>query len=621
MVFPMSRLASLILLFALAAPFSAAQDTWHEVRSPHFVVLTDAGQDRGRQIALRFEQMRHVFGALLSRDKVNLPVPLLIIAFRSAGDLRHHLPLFQGKPISAAGVFISSNDRNFILLDASDGRGYEVIAHEYAHLLLEGNFPAMPPWFDEGFAEYFSTVQVRSKDFEYGAEPAHTRSLLTELVPVVELFSVRHDSPAYLQGGGRRSRFYSQSWLVVRYLFETGKLEQALAYCQMTQAGRVPVADAIRRAFGMEPRQLDAAIATFYRAGRPRTATLPMPVGLDNTGTYSYAARKVTALHAAVEIADLHLHTPGYLDQGISELENLTRQDRYDARAFRSLGYGYIARGEYAKAAPHIREALQLDLNDPRSNYYAALLVNSKGVLGGDFSSGAMRDYLTRAVDLDPSYADAWALLGFVYQVDEKYQQAADALLTALRLSPRNDRYRLSLAKVYLDAKRFDDAQALLAYLKESAAGKVSDEAAELLAGLEARRTAPARTGRFDERPRPSSYDDPKWRKPDDTAKAATAERREDESARDDGGVPKPDTRPIVFLKGTLARVACQPSGAARLTVTAGRKTLQLATPSYKKLVLVGADAFSCSWSNRPVAVNYRESSPTTGDLVSLELQ
>lgn len=41
----------------------------------------------------------------------------------------------------------------------------------------------------------------------------------------------------------------------------------------------------------------------------------------------------------------------------------------------------------------------------------------------------------------------------------------------------------------------------------------------------------------------------------------------------------------------------------------------------YKHLVVIGADQFSCSWSGRRVAVNYRQTQPGRGELVSLELE
>ena len=54
----------------------SAEPQWVEVHSPHFSVVTDAGEKRGREAAMRFEQMRAVFGALMTKANVNLPVPI-----------------------------------------------------------------------------------------------------------------------------------------------------------------------------------------------------------------------------------------------------------------------------------------------------------------------------------------------------------------------------------------------------------------------------------------------------------------------------------------------------------------------------------------------------------------
>jgi hypothetical protein len=74
-----------------------------EVRSPNFSVVTDAGEKRGREVAMRFEQMRAVLGALMTKAKVNLPVPLQIVAFRNTKEMRQVAPLFNGKPTQVAG--------------------------------------------------------------------------------------------------------------------------------------------------------------------------------------------------------------------------------------------------------------------------------------------------------------------------------------------------------------------------------------------------------------------------------------------------------------------------------------------------------------------------------------
>lgn len=38
-------------------------------------------------------------------------------------------------------------------------------------------------------------------------------------------------------------------------------------------------------------------------------------------------------------------------------------------------------------------------------------------------------------------------------------------------------------------------------------------------------------------------------------------------------------------------------------------------------LVLIGADNFSCSWSNQKVAINYRETNNGEANVISLEIQ
>ena len=71
----------------------AADPQWIEVRSPNFSVITDAGDKRGRDVALHFEQMRSVFGTLMTRANVNLSVPLQIVAFRNTKEMYDDLTM------------------------------------------------------------------------------------------------------------------------------------------------------------------------------------------------------------------------------------------------------------------------------------------------------------------------------------------------------------------------------------------------------------------------------------------------------------------------------------------------------------------------------------------------
>src|SRR5215470_953181 len=73
-----------LLLIALLLPIKlqAAEPQWQEFRSAHFTIVTDAGDKKGREITLRFEQMRAEFVQLLSRNKPKMPVPLTIFALK-----------------------------------------------------------------------------------------------------------------------------------------------------------------------------------------------------------------------------------------------------------------------------------------------------------------------------------------------------------------------------------------------------------------------------------------------------------------------------------------------------------------------------------------------------------
>src|SRR5436853_7274884 len=111
----------LFILTLLKVPPSAYADgpAWVEVKSPHFSVATDAGEKRGREVAMRFEQMRAVFASLMVNANVNIPIPLQIVAFRNTKEMRQFAPLWQGKPTQLAGLYQGGEDRSFIMLDMS----------------------------------------------------------------------------------------------------------------------------------------------------------------------------------------------------------------------------------------------------------------------------------------------------------------------------------------------------------------------------------------------------------------------------------------------------------------------------------------------------------------------
>src|SRR5258706_16057919 len=155
------------LLLSLAAP-AAEPSPWLEIHSTHFTVITDAGEKKGKEVALRFEQMRAVFGSLLMKDRLNQTVPLTILAFRNDKTYYQSAPLRQGQPIGVPGFFLPGADQNFIVLNLLEEESWRAVAHDFAHLMLNYNYPPTPGWFDEGLAEYFTSIRLNDKKNEMG---------------------------------------------------------------------------------------------------------------------------------------------------------------------------------------------------------------------------------------------------------------------------------------------------------------------------------------------------------------------------------------------------------------------------------------------------------------------
>src|ERR1700745_1592998 len=105
-----------VFFYALWA--SATEPPWLEVHSTHYTVITDAGDKKGREIALRFEQMRAVFANVLTKDRLNESRPLTILAFKNDRSYYQLAPLHEGQPIDAPGFLLTGSDQDFVVLNA-----------------------------------------------------------------------------------------------------------------------------------------------------------------------------------------------------------------------------------------------------------------------------------------------------------------------------------------------------------------------------------------------------------------------------------------------------------------------------------------------------------------------
>jgi len=607
-------LLSLAMLCSFASSAFAGEPQWIEVHSPHFSVVTDAGEKRGREAAMRFEQMRVVFGELLTKVNVSLPVPLQIVAFRNSKELRQVAPLWHGKPIELAGLFQSGEDRSFIMLDMSVENPWSVVFHEYAHQLMNGNISApTDPWFDEGFAEYFSSIEVDSKQARVGKVPEIDYRILQQdcFMHIADLFKVRHDSTAYNESGDHRTVFYAESAMVVHYLYDNNLIPKMAAYFEDVIDKKMPVEASIPEAFGMSPAQFDKELRQYTSAGRYKYYALPSPPGIDSK---DYAATPLNAVDAEAILADIHLHSTDYRDRAMAEFQDILKTNPDHPAALRGLGYSYLEKQDYQHAGEYFRRAAQRDSKDPRVHYFSAMLMSRERGLGSEADLPAITKELETAIALDPSFADAYSLLAFAQTYAGDPVKGLNTMQKAVSLSPRKPGYRFNLATMYLNNRKPDEAIALLRPLQRTETPQLAAQASERLQQAEAMKQAMA-AGVHIVMPGEKAIQRVASKQLSNApAQVETTAQAEIVPVAAPQGPPK-------FLKGKLVSVDCSAPPAAILTVMSGSKTWKMKVSDSKHVIVIGADDFSCSWADQKVAVNYHETGEGEGSVMTVELQ
>ena len=158
-----TRRALALAIFVLgvgAAPPAAAE--WRRIDSPNFVVIGDVSARTLRSVAIEFEGFRETLTRVMTERATSTPVPTIVIVFPSDRAFTPFKPLYQGKPVPSAGLFVGRQDANYIaVVTEGDVDRMRIVFHEYAHLVISNVMRHVPAWLNEGLAEFYSTYQLR----------------------------------------------------------------------------------------------------------------------------------------------------------------------------------------------------------------------------------------------------------------------------------------------------------------------------------------------------------------------------------------------------------------------------------------------------------------------------
>ncbi len=673
-----------LLAVVLVAP-AAEAPTWIEIHSTHFTVVTDAGEKKGKEVALRFEQMRAVFGSLLMKDRLNDSLPLTILAFKNDKTYYQSAPLRQGQPINVPGFFIPGEDQNFFVLNLFEEESWRAVSHNFAHLMLNYNYPPVQGWFDEGMAEYFSSIRLDDKKYEIGGDPElkpiFTQDLLetqhearnplksfTELLggqvwlALPDLLTMKHDTSTFVEGT-HHTLFYAQAWITVHYLLHEKLLPQTGTYFDLVENQNMPVEEAIQKAFGVTPAQFDQAVKNYFRsltalnlaldaskqsgapANLPQVYEFPELVGPSDS---AITTRPLPDGDARAVIAEVRIRIPDRREAGLSELHALAKpaeasidkpvEDKPDAKKDSTEKTEKQDKKSALAAAGNevAHRALAWD-NLQRNDFDAAAAELSDAAALNPHDMW-IRYYLCvlKYRIARSKHNDILGLPNMLQDlraVLEWYPEFADAydLMATARKEGGSTVSAMQAERAALQLSP-RNLQYVYNLAEIYIADKKWEAAVVLLQRLKANanpQIATAARDRLEQIPNEKKYGA--------AAAAAVAQKFAPQSSPFDileqdaakraieaqaSQTPaNVDKRPAKFVQGRLVDVDCSQSPAAVLTVNSDGAVLKLRTADYKSLLLIGADAFSCGWRDRSVSVNYKPGGPSDGDLVSVEMR
>jgi tetratricopeptide (TPR) repeat protein len=475
------------MVISAGASLAKKPETWMEVRSPNFLVLTDANEKQGRRVAYQFEMIRAVFRQFFNLQASAKDQPVIIIAARDEETLKTLLPEFWAKKGSMhpAGIYLGSAEKNYVALrlDVSMNQEahepFEPVYHEYVHYLTRRMMSVLPLWMVEGLAEFYGNTRLEGDRVLVGAPSASNILVLrqNQLLPLSTLFAVNASSPYYHEEN-KTSIFYAESWGLTHYLITRDWRERTHHINDFVAllGQNVAAEEAARRTIG-DPKELEKELTLYigrfaFTAGRQDP-----PPGVDQGDFQTAAISDAESLALRADFMARDRHYP----EAREMLEEALKLDPKLAVAHESMGFLLSQQGKMEEATKWYSQAVALNSQSCMANYfYATSLL--KGTLDDDAAAKA-ESSLRAAIKIAPDFAPPYSALGWLMaKRHEDFEQARRMALTAISLEPGDINPRFIYVQELEMMGRIDDAVRVAT--AAAAMAKTPEEQAKALAVL-----------------------------------------------------------------------------------------------------------------------------------------
>jgi tetratricopeptide (TPR) repeat protein len=595
--------ATAMLACALFSNLRGASEQWIKLGTPHFELYTTAGEKKGREAILYFEQVRSFFSQASPARREQAPVR--IVAFRSENQYKPYR-MNEG----SLAYYAQSRNREFIVMQDISTEHYPAAIHEFTHLIVQRDGLKLPVWLNEGWAELYSSLKPQGNKAVVGALlPGRVQTLLTtRWLPLEVLASVDGNSPMYNERD-KAGIFYAQSWLLVHMLYLSADYRANFSQFVLALANGQDMLQAFLGVYHKGVQDVAYDLNQYIKSSKFFGAVFD--VKLEKSAEDPQVS-EVAPAESALLLADLLalVNKPDVARQAYEELAQASPQN---PEVFESLAYLELRSGKQDAARQYFSRVYQAGTKSAQLCFDYATLV-----LQGDSEAKDAVPILRRAIDLKPDYVEARLQLGLVLTGQRSFAEALDQLRQIKKVNPdQAPSYFLALGYSYLGTSRLDEARKNAETAKKWAKTAAdSEQVASLVQAIDATQSASVPSPAPPVAPLPKAPVQAGTRSagnPSDDADRPTLQRRAvpamevHESAPRNPFIQKDDQ--MNRIEGTAQRLDCE-GGSIELHVVVGRATMVFEIPDPDKVVIKhGSEVhhdFSCGAQKPyPITVYY----------------
>jgi len=444
----LARLAVSAILGAILFPgLLPAAEQWIKLETPHFELYTTAGEKKGREAILYFEQVRSFF-LQASPSKRAPEFPVRIVAFRSEGQYK---PYRMSE--SALAYYTHGRNRDYIVMQDISSEHYPAAIHEYTHLVVQHAGLKLPVWLNEGWADLYSSLTPKGNQAIVGnLLPGRVQTLLTtKWLDLSVLASVDQNSPMYNERD-KAGIFYAESWLLVHMLYLSPDYSANFAKFVLAVANGQDMAQAFQGVYGKGMKEVEKDLERYTKSNKFYGAVFD--VKLEKSAEDPQVS-EAAAFDSALVLADLLalVHKP---EEARRAYEQLAKDNPGHPEVEESLGYMAWQASDPGSARQHFGLAYAAGTKNAQMCFDFAMLEAQGTPPGKD-----VIPILRRALELKPDYVEARLRLSLQLANEEHYSEALEQLHQIKKINPdQAPSYFFALAYSDFRTGRLDEARA-----------------------------------------------------------------------------------------------------------------------------------------------------------------